>query len=83
VPQFFLHFLSAPQAEKHWESLVQLFLLALLVLASTVIESQGYHRFGLKSKDDHKKMFGIFFYLNVSISAEIMYEIIFMPFLSK
>jgi len=36
-------------------SSVQLFLLALLVLASKIMELQGYHRFGLKSKDDHKK----------------------------
>jgi len=35
-------------------SSIQVFLLALPVLASKVIELQGYHRFGLKSKDDQK-----------------------------
>jgi len=46
---------------------------------------QGCHRFGLKNKDDQKKttFICIMFDFHVSISVELMYEIVFTPLVSK
>ena len=65
-------------------SSVQLFLLALPVLSSEVIAratSDLVSNIWMTRKKQH--LSARFFYLNVGISVNIMYEIVFMPFVRK